>query len=86
MPNTVSAKKRVRQTESRTLRNKDKRTAMRTPPRKVREAIEAGDKAQAQTLLVAAQKLIDKAAKVNILHEKNASNQKSRLTRAVNAM
>ena len=86
MPNTVSAKKRVRQTETRTMRNKNKRSAMRTAIRKVREAVEAGDKAQAQTLLVEAQKLIDKAAKANILHENNASNQKSRLTRTVNAM
>ena len=86
MPNTVSAKKRVRQTEARTLRNKNRRTAMRTSIRKLNEAIEAGDKAQAQALLLATQRLIDKAAKHHIVHENNAANQKARLARRVNAL
>lgn len=86
MPNTASSKKRVRQTETRTLRNKGRRTSMRTAIRKVGEAIEAGDKAAAQAHLLNAQRLIDKAAKVNILHKNNAANQKAKLTRRVNAM
>ena len=86
MPNTASAKKRVRQTETRTMRNKHRRTSMRTAIRKVGEAIEAGDKAQAQAHLHSAQKLIDKAAKANIIHANNAANQKAKLTRRVNAM
>ena len=86
MPNTASAKKRVRQTEVRTLRNKNRRSAMRTAIRKVGEAIEAGDKAQAQAQLLSAQKLIDKAAKANIIHANNAANQKAKLARRVNGM
>ncbi|MDF1701210.1 MAG: 30S ribosomal protein S20 [Planctomycetota bacterium] len=86
MPNTASSKKRVRQTETRTMRNKNRRTAMRTAIRKLGEAVAAGDKAQAQTLLVEAQGLIDRAAKQNIIHENNAANQKSRLARSVNKM
>lgn len=86
MPNTESAKKRVRQTETRTLRNKNRRSSMRTAIRKLGEAIEAGDKATAQTQLIATQKLIDKAAKANILHANNAANQKAKLARRVNAM
>ncbi len=86
MPNTESAKKRVRQTEARTLRNKNRRTAMRTAIRKVDAAVAEGDKAQAQAALLHAQKLIDKAAKHNILHAKNAANQKAKLARRVNAL
>lgn len=86
MPNTASAKKRVRQTEARTLRNKNRRTSMRTAIRKVGEAIEAGDQAQAQAALLAAQKLIDKAAKANIIHANKAANQKAKLARRVHAM
>jgi len=86
MPNTASTKKRVRQTESRTERNKYRRTNMRTAIRKVREAVEAGDKAVAQTLLHDAYKQIDKAARQHILHANNAANKKSRLTRTVNAL
>ena len=86
MPNTESAKKRVRQTATRTMRNKNRRSAMRTAIRKLGEIIETGDKAAAQAQLVATQKLIDKAAKQSILHANNASNQKAKLARRVNAM
>ncbi len=86
MPNTASAKKRVRQTESRTLRNKTRRSAMRTVVRKVREAVAAGDKATAQGLLPEAYKQIDKAAKRNILHANKAANKKAKLTKLVNSI
>lgn len=86
MPNTNSAKKRVRQTEVRTLRNKNKRGAMRTAVRRLREAIAAGDKAAAGAALQDAYKTIDKCAQHNILHAKTAANRKSRLTRTVNRM
>jgi small subunit ribosomal protein S20 len=86
MPNTASAKKRVRQGDVRAFRNKLRRTSMRSSIRKLREAIEAGDKAAAQTLLLEVQKRIDKTAQTNIIHEKNASNQKSKLTKLVNNM
>ena len=86
MPNTASAKKRVRQTESRTLRNKGRRSAMRTAIRKFDEAVAAGDKAQAEAMFLSAQRLIDKAAKHNLLHANNAGNQKAKLARRLRAM
>ena len=86
MPNTASAKKRVRQTETRTMRNKNRRSAMRTSIRKVGEAVAAGDKAAAQAEFLRAQRLIDKAAKANIIHANNAANQKAKLARRVNAL
>jgi len=86
MPNTASTKKRVRQTGTRTERNKYRRTNMRTAIRKLREAVETGDKAAAQALLHDAYKQIDKAARQHILHANTAANKKSRLTRSVNAL
>ncbi len=85
MPNTESAKKRVRQSEGRTLANKTKRSNMRTAIRKVREALDAGDKSQAQSLLPSAYQAIDKCAKANIIHDNNAAHQKAQLTKVVNA-
>ncbi len=86
MPNTESSKKRVRQTEKRTFRNKERRTSMRTFVRKVNEAIEAGDKGTAQTELVNAYRAIDKCAKANIIHDNTAANHKAKLTKRVNKL
>ena len=83
MPNTESAKKRLRQTESRTLRNKSIRSAMRTWEKKVMEAVEAGDRAQADVCLPQAFQYLDKAAKKRILHPNTAAHHKSRLARKV---
>ncbi len=86
MPNSQSAKKRMRQTISRTVQNKTKRSSMRTVVRKVEEAIEAGDKASAQAILPTAHSAIDRCAKANILHANTAANHKRKLTRRVNSI
>jgi len=86
MPNTPSAKKRLRQTETRTLRNKTLRSSMRTWEKKVLQAVEAGDKAAAQAHLPQAYKQIDKAARKRIVHPNTAANHKSRLARKVAAL
>lgn len=86
MPNSSSAKKRVRQTEVRTLRNKARRSTMRSMVRQVQEAVEAKDAAKAQAALQQAYKQIDKAAKANILHANTAANHKSRLAKQVRSI
>ncbi|HSG95779.1 MAG TPA: 30S ribosomal protein S20, partial [Afifellaceae bacterium] len=48
MAHTISAKKRIRQTERRTERNKARRSRLRTFVRKVEEALQAGNKEGAQ--------------------------------------
>ena len=83
MPNTASAKKRLRQTATRAGRNKTLRSAMRTWERKVLAAVEAGDKAAAEASLPTAYKHLDKAADKRILHPNTAANHKSRLARKV---
>ena len=86
MPNTASTKKRVRQTDARTLRNKMRRTAMRSVVRKVREAVTAGNKSEAQSLLQTAYKEIDKAARQHILHANTAANKKRKLAKLVGSV
>ena len=86
MPNTESAKKRLRQTEVRTAKNKAQRSAMRTQQKNIAEAIEAGDKARAEALLPAVYKHLDKAAKKHIIHANTAANQKSRLASKIAAL
>ena len=48
MPNIKSAKKRVKTTEKRALRNKMYRTEMKTIIKKFNLAVESGDKAAAE--------------------------------------
>ena len=86
MPNSASAKKRVRQTDDRTLRNKARRGAVRGSVKRLEAAIAAGDKAAAQAELAAACQAIDKAAKKRVLHPNTAGNTKAKLARRVNAL
>jgi len=81
MPNTSSAKKRLRQNEKRRIHNRAAKSAMRTNIRRVREAVEAGDSEKAQAEYRSAQKKIDKAASRNLIHKNAAARSKSRLVK-----
>ena len=61
MANTDSARKRIRQTEKRTARNKARKSRVRTYVRKLEEAIATGDKAVAQEAFRAAQPEMQRA-------------------------
>ncbi len=80
MPNTSSAKKRLRQNETHRIRNRAKRTALRTQLRKVREAVAAGDFDKAQLEFRLATKRLDQAAAKQMIHRNVASRTKSRLS------
>ncbi|MEL6135723.1 MAG: 30S ribosomal protein S20, partial [Bacteroidota bacterium] len=67
----------------RRLRNRYKKTTMRTYIKRLRETT---DKSEAQEMLPKVVSIIDKVAKSNIIHKKNASNLKSKLTKHVNAL
>lgn len=86
MPNSASAKKRVRQTDDRTLRNKARRGAVRGSVKRLEAAIAAGDKTAAQAELAGAYQAIDKAAKKRVMHPNTAGNAKAKLARRVNAL
>ena len=86
MPQIKSAKKRLKQDEIRRVRNKTKKSEMRTYVRKLNEAVQAGDQAQAKALLPAVHKRIDKAAKAACIHANTAARKKSLISRRVAAM
>jgi len=83
MPNSVSAKKRLRQSQARRLQNRSVRSRLRTMIRQVRTAISAGDVEASTAAFQAAVKGLDQAAAKNVLHANTAARTKSRLSRAI---
>ena len=80
MANHFSALKRARQTERRTARNRNNTSRLRTELRKLREAITAGNKENAQAAFRAAVSLLDKSIRKGVLHRNTAARYKSRLS------
>ena len=77
MANIKSQIKRNKQNEKAHERNKAVKTGLKTAVRKFREAAEAGDADQAQTLARDAAKKLDKAASKGVIHKNQAANRKS---------
>ena len=86
MPNTASAKKRMRQDAVRRSRNRSTKSSLRTQIRKVREAINAKDAEKCQTEFRTLVKKLDQAAAHNVIHSNTAARTKSRLARAIKAL
>lgn len=86
MANTASARKRIRQTEKRTARNKARKSRMRTFLRKVEQAIATGDKAQAEAAFRAAQPELQRAATKGVVHRNLVSRKQSRLSARIKAL
>jgi len=86
MANTAQARKRARQAEVRRQHNASMTSMLRTAIKKVRKAIDAGDKAGAETQYAAAQAVIDRVADKRIIHKNSAARSKSRLVHRIRAM
>ncbi|SER88235.1 30S ribosomal protein S20 [Corynebacterium cystitidis] len=86
MANIKQQKKRVLTNEKRRQRNKSIRSAVRTEIRKFREAVESGNKENAQAQLRVASRKLDKAVTKGVFHRNNAANKKSKMAKAVNKM
>ncbi len=86
MPNSVSSKKRLRQSLSRRDRNRAARSSLRSQIRKVRTAIAAGDAEKCAAEFRATVKKLDQAAAKHILHPNAAARIKSRLSKAIKAV
>ena len=83
MPIIKSAKKRMRQNVVRNARNRMRRSSLRTAIRRLHETIEAGDGDAIQVQWVKTQGLIDRTARLGIIHRNAAARTKSRLARRV---
>ena len=79
MANTSAAKKDLRQTEKRTLRNKTIKANIRYLTRQSKKLIEAGDKEKATELISKTIKALDKAKQKNVLKHNTVDRRKSRL-------
>jgi small subunit ribosomal protein S20 len=86
MANTDSARKRIRQTEKRTARNKARKSRVRSFVRKLEEAIATGDKTVAQEAFRAAQPEMQRAVTKGTLHSNTVSRKISRLSARVKAI
>jgi small subunit ribosomal protein S20 len=86
MANIDSAKKRARQSEVRRTHNASLRSRMRTAVKRVRKAIDDGDKEAAQRELRSAASMLDSTAGKRIVHRNMAARNKSRLAAAVKTM
>lgn len=83
MANHLSAKKRIRNSESRRLRNRYQHKTARTA---IKELKETTDKAEAEKLYPEVTSKIDKLAKKNIIHKNKAANLKSELAKMISAL
>jgi small subunit ribosomal protein S20 len=86
MPNTSSAKKRVRQNARRNAINKNRLTRVRTAMRKAEEAIAAGDKKAAEVAVKAAEPEIMRGAGKGVVHKRSGARKVSRLNKALKKM
>ena len=85
MPNIQSAKKRVRQSEKRRLRNRSVRSSVRTLIGKAQRRITTHDETAEGAVREAIQAL-DVAARKGVLHPNNVARRKSRLMKKYNAI
>jgi small subunit ribosomal protein S20 len=85
MPNSISAKKRLRQNLVRRARNRAQKSVLKSQVRKVREAITAGNIEVGETEFRLAAKRLDKAAAKGVVHANLAARVKSRLSTALKA-
>jgi small subunit ribosomal protein S20 len=86
MANSAQARKRARQSVERNKHNASLRSMLRTSIKRVRQAIEAGDKTVAAEVFQKATSTIDRIADKKIIHKNKAARHKSRLAAAVKAL
>ncbi len=86
MANTQSAKKQIRNSYRKWLRNRQIKGKMRSAVKSVEQAIAASNPEQARQLMPKAAKELDKAARKNVIHPNKAARLKSRLMRSINAL
>jgi len=86
MPNTKTAKKRLRQNVVRKQKNLSAKRALRTQLQKVRDAVEAGDAETAGSEFQTAVKKLDRAGSQNLIHSNAAARTKSRLSAKIKSL
>ncbi|EDY87166.1 ribosomal protein S20 [gamma proteobacterium HTCC5015] len=86
MANTIQARKRARQAETRRQHNMALRSRMRTYLKKVQAAVSAGNKEAAQEAFKAAQPVVDGMVNKGLIHKNKAARHKSRMNASIKAL
>jgi small subunit ribosomal protein S20 len=86
MANTASARKRIRQNETRNERNRARRSRVSTFMVKVEKAITGGDKAAAQAAFKDVQPEMQRAATKGVMHANTIARKLSRLSARIKAL
>ena len=85
MPNTATAKKRLRQNVVRRTRNRAVKSLLKKRLRAVREAVASGDLDKANEEFRVAAKHLDRAGARRVIHPNAAARSKSRLQKLIKA-
>ena len=86
MANSVSARKRARQSERHRQHNAALRSHVRTQMKKVLKAIESGDQGAAKQAYQLAVPAIDRSVSKGIMHANKAARHKARLNQHIRGM
>ena len=86
MAHSLSAKKRVRQTEKRRARNRARKEQIKDQVKSFNAAVIAGDATKAEEALRATTSRLDRIATKGTIHKNAAARKRSRLTRKLNAL
>jgi small subunit ribosomal protein S20 len=86
MANIKSQIKRNRQNEAARVRNKGKRSALKTQVKRFLDAVESGDRDAAQEAYRGTARAFDKAASSGVIHKNKAANKKSRLAKKLSSL
>ena len=86
MANIKSAKKRIKVTETKTLRNRMIKSALKTTLKKFEIALATGNTETATAAFTTAGKALDMAASKGVIHKNMAARKKSRLALKLNAL
>ena len=86
MANIQSAKKRIKVTEAKTLRNTMIKSALKTKIKKFETAVVTGNIEEAKVTYVNVVKALDMAVTKGIIHINKAARRKSRLAAKLNAL
>lgn len=86
MANIKSQKKRIITNEKARMRNRAVKSQLKTATRRVKDAVAAGNGAEAYAAACAACRLMDKAASKGVIHKNQAANRKSGIMNLVNGI
>jgi small subunit ribosomal protein S20 len=86
MANNASARKRIRQTEKRTERNRMRRSRVRTFMRKLELALAGTDKPKAEAAFRECQPELQRAVSKGVMHHNTVARKLSRLSARVKAV